>query len=187
MDDPPTDWGIRSARFLLTESEYVRSVSPRPLVAPDVLTALVAGGAKLREPDAARELAFTTWLGLRYDRPAVPPTLVELAKRISDVVGKRRNRPFGARIRDVLMQFDDSDEPVRFSLFAVLESADDEEAARTWLSEIAGAIPVDLGVADEIGAATATGISFHLIETSYAADVTQVTWRPSSPEPEGAT
>jgi hypothetical protein len=44
-----------------------------------------------------------------------------------------------------------------------------------------------VGVADQIEAATAAGISFHLIETSYAADVTQVTWRPADPKPEGAT
>ena len=84
------------------------------------------------------------------------------------------------------MQFDDSGHPVRFSVFAVLERADDEQEAREWLSEIARAIPADLGVADQIEAATAEGISFHLIETSYAADVTQLTWRPGSPEPEGA-
>ena len=55
------------------------------------------------------------------------------------------------------MQFDDSGHPVRFSLFAVLERADDEQEAREWLSEIARAIPADLGVADQIEAATADG------------------------------
>ena len=91
-DHPPNNWGIRSSRFLLTESEYVRSASPRPLVSPAVLTALVASGARRREPGAARELAFTTWLGRRYDRPAVPPPLVPLANRIAEVV-RRRSQP----------------------------------------------------------------------------------------------
>jgi len=85
------------------------------------------------------------------------------------------------------MQFDDSSQPTRFSLYAVLQQAGDEEDAREWLSGIACAIPVALGVADRIEAATPAGISFHLIETSYAADVTQLTWRPGYREPEGAT
>lgn len=186
-DDPPPDWGIRSARFRLTDTEFVRSTSPRPIVSPALVTALVVDGASRREPSPARELAFTTWLGLRYDRPAVPTHLVPLADRIAEVVRKRSNRPFGARVRDVLMQFDDSSQPVLFSLYAVLEQASDSDAARQWLSEVARGVPAALGVADVIEATTAEGISFHLIETSYAADVTQVTWRLGDPEPEGAT
>ena len=186
VDDPPVDWGIRSARFRLTETEYIRSTSPRPFVSPAVLTALLASGTSRRDPATSREIALTTWLGLRYDRPAVPPPLVPLAERIGETVRQRSNRPFGQRVRDVLMQFDDSHEPVRFSLFAVIERPEDEQAAREWLSDIARSVPVALGVANRIEAATASGISFELIETSYGADVTQLTWRPGNPEAEGA-
>lgn len=184
--DPPRNWGIRSSRFLLTETEYVEATSPRPIVAPAVLTSVAAGGAKRRLPSEARQLAFTTWLGLRYDRPAVPPGLLPLAKRIAELVRSQRNRHFAIRVRDVLMQFGEAPDVVRFSLFAVLQDEGDEQAAREWLSEVARAVPADLGVADQIEAATASGISFQVIETSYAADVTQLTWRPGSPEPEGA-
>lgn len=90
-----TDWGIRSARFLLTESEYVRSTSPCLLVSAAVPRALLAGGAGRRNVESACRQAFTTWLGLRYDRPAVPPTLLPLAKRIAEVVTRRRHRLVG--------------------------------------------------------------------------------------------
>ncbi len=187
-DDPPDDWGIRSWMFRLTGAEYIRSTSPRPLVSPAVLTSLLANGSSRRDPAAAREVALTTWLGLRYDRPAVTTAaLVPLAQRIGEAVRKRSNRPFGQRVRDVLMQFDDSQQPVQFSLFAVIERPEDQGAAREWLSEIARSIPVALAIASRIEAATAGGISFELIETSYAADVTQLTWRPGNPEAEGAT
>jgi hypothetical protein len=46
---------------------------------------------------------------------------------------------------------------------------------------------VELGVADRIEAASADGIALSTIEASYSADVSQVTWRRSQPDPEGAT
>lgn len=185
-EDPPRDWGIRSARLLLTEGEYVVSASPRTFVSAGVLTALAAQGSARRLVDAARRRAFTVWLGRRYDRPAVPRELVPLAKEIGEGVKAKRNRATGVRVRDVLIQFDDAALPVKFSLFAVLDNAHDEAEVRGWLSEIALAIPPDLGVADEIEAASADRISLALIETSYSADVTQLTWRSNKPAPEGA-
>lgn len=185
-DEPPQDWGLRSARLRLTETEYVVSSSPRAMVSANVLTTAVAAGGERRDGGPARRQAFTKWLGLRYDRPAVPPELIPLARRIAEEVQRRRNRLLARSIRDVLMQFDAADDPVRFSLFAVLEDATDEAEVREWLAAIAGAVPADLGIADEIEAAPATGISLHLVQTSYAADVTALTWRPNRPNPEGA-
>ena len=43
-----------------------------------------------------------------------------------------------------------------------------------------------MGLLDEIEAKDATGISLHVIETSYAADVTQLTWPRGAPDPLGA-
>jgi hypothetical protein len=185
-EDPPQDWGLRSARLRLTEADYVKSASPRTLVSAAVLTILKNDGVAVAQPSFWRRRAFTIWLGKRYDRPAVPPKLVPLAKQIAEVVTARRHRLTGARVCDVLMQFDESGSPPRFSLFAVLENEADENDARTWLSAISLEIPSHLGLVDQIEAATARGISLELIETSYSADVTQVTWRPNNPNPEGA-
>lgn len=186
LEDPPMDWGIRSSRFLLTETEYVKSASARLVVSPAVLTALKTQGTRRRNLTEARRNAFTRWLGLRYDRPAVPAALFPLLRNISDEVLSRRNRLGGLRVRDILVQVDDTCEPTRFSLFAILVNQEDEDTVREWLSAIAQEIPLSLGVPDQIEAATAEGISFQLIETSYAADVTQLTWRPNDPEPNGA-
>ncbi|MDA8025582.1 MAG: hypothetical protein M0T78_03430 [Actinomycetota bacterium] len=187
LEDPPKDWGIRSSRFLLTEAEYLKSASARLIVSPTVLTALVKQDVIRRKISEARRKAFATWLGLRYDRPAVPDDLVPLLKNISEKVTSRRNRLGGIQVRDILVQVDKTLEPTRFSLFAILVSQEDEDAVRMWLSKIAQEIPLSLGIADQIEAKTAEGISFQLIETSYAADVTQVTWRQNDPEPNGAT
>jgi hypothetical protein len=185
-DDPPSDWGIRSASLLLTEQDYVQSTSSRPLVSAAVLTALKAAGVPFRQVDPDRKRAYTTWLGKRYDRPAVPPELLPLAKKISETVRARRNRATGTRVRDILMQFGTDEGQMRYSLFAVLDNAADRDDVRVWLSDIALQIPVELGVADQIEAATARGISLELIETAYSADVTQLTWRPNDPSPQGA-
>jgi hypothetical protein len=91
----------------------------------------------------------------------------------------------GVRVRDVFMQFDNT-KPPRDSLFAVLDDPFDEADVRAWLALVAQAVPVKLGVADQIEAA-AYGIAFSTIETSYSADVSQVTWPRSRPDPEGAT
>lgn len=183
--DCPTDWGIRSARLRLTDLEYAKATSPRVTVAPNVLTAALARGAVRRDIAAVRRRALTTWLGLRYDRPAVPNHLVPLAQRISKEVTRNKHRDTAARVRDVLIQFDDSGDPVRYSLFAVLDNPDDEPEVRAWLARVAEAVPVELGVADQIEAATSDGIAYSTIESSYAADVSQVTWRRDRPDPEG--
>jgi hypothetical protein len=184
--DAPPDWGIRSVRYRLTDTEYVHGSSARTMVSAAVLSAIDASGGREADLAPVRQRGLKTWLGRRYDRPAVPNHLTSLARRIAEEVARKRNRAFGLRLRDVLMQFDATLEPVRFSLFAVLENAEDRDAAREWLAEIAIAIPETLGIADELDAAAANGISLHLIETSYAADVAQLTWRPNAPDPEGA-
>jgi hypothetical protein len=156
------------------------------MVSAAVLSAIHTAGGRDRDLAPERQRGLKTWLGRRYDRPAVPNQLTPLARRIADEVARKRNRALGQRLRDVLMQFDVSVEPVRFSLFAVLERTEDRDAAREWLAEIATAIPESLGIADELEARAADGISLHLIETSYAADVAQLTWRPNKPDSEGA-
>lgn len=184
---PPPDWGIRSAKLRLTDHEYADAGAPHLTVAPQVLTTILEAGAARRDVAAGRRQAFTTWLGLRYDRPAVPDHLVPLARRIGAEVALETHRTITARVRDVLILFDDAGDAVRYSLFAVLDDPADEDAVRVWLARIAGAVPRELGVADQIEAASADGIAFSTIEASYSADVSQVTWRRGQPDPEGAT
>jgi hypothetical protein len=181
--DPNTDWGIRSRRFVLGESEHVVSPSPHTLVSAAVLTVVRSNPESRVEPlPDLRAVAFKRWLGFRYDRPAVPEQLVALAQRVANEVQRNRRRLMGRRVRDVLMQFDEAQHPPRFSLFSVIQDPADEQKVREWLADIALSIPVDLGIGDELVAVTSEQVSIHLVETSYAADVTQLTWRGSTPE-----
>jgi hypothetical protein len=181
--DPNTDWGIRSRRFVLSEGEHVVSPSPHTLVSAAVLTAVRSSAGLRVEPlPDLRAAAFKRWLGYRYDRPAVPEQFVALAQRVAKEVQRNRRRFMGRQVRDVLMQFDDAQHRPRFSLYAVIRDPADEQVVRGWLADIALAIPVDLGIGDEFVAVTSQQVTLHLIETSYAADVTQLTWRGSTPE-----
>jgi hypothetical protein len=185
-DDPPQDWGIRSWKFRLTETHYVASYDSRTMVSAAVLTQLLATGAARQDPDEVRSRPFAMWLGKRYDRPALPPELLPLGKKIAEEVQRRHGRPTAAQVRDVLMQFDATDDPMRFSLFAVVADGVETGAVREWLAGVCSRIPLELGLVDEVEAAPASGISLQLIEDSYAADVSQLTWRPNQPGPEGA-
>ena len=181
--DPPPDWGVRSRRHLLTEEYYVKSDSPRLLISPAALKTVAAvPSGPLPE---ARLRAFKTWLGLRYDRPAVPPALVGIAKEISTRCGSRRGRDAGKRAHDVLMQFDTSHTPPHIALFAIVVDAADVPDSINWLTEAATRIDPSLGVVASIDAGTRAEISLELLETSYAADLTQLTWRDK--DPSGAT
>lgn len=166
----------------MDEDRYVSAEDPHLHVSPALLTS-VEDSREPRLPDS-RVLAVKTWLGFRYDRPAVPDSLVPLARRISDEVAAA-DRERGAAVRDVLMQFDHSRTPPKYSLFAILENQQDQDAIRLWLAGIARHVPAELGVADQLDAATAEETSFALVESAFAADVTQVTW--AGHEPEGAT
>lgn len=176
-DDPPQDEGIRSAKFLLARNprRYLLSTTPRTHISPAALLALSGRGAAPENLlDADQRTALKTWLGLRYDRPAVPEELVALAKSIAQAVKARRAG--GERVRDVLMQFDTDARPPRYSLYAVLSDAADADEVRDWLAHVALRVPQELGIGDVFEARPARGISLRLIETSYAADVTQITW-----------
>ncbi len=178
-EDPPCDWGIRSRRFLLDQGAYVDTDAPRCVVTPALLSTMRPG----REAalDEARSRAFKTWLGLRYDRPAVPEHLVDLAREIARRCSGGSGRTISEQVHDVLMQFDESTQPVQVALFGVIVDDAGAEAVRVWLADVATRINSDLGVVTVIDVGTRAQTSLELVETSYAADLSQLTWSRNRP------
>ena len=173
-EDPPSDWGIRSRRFLVGDGAYIDADAPRCVVTPALLSTRRSG----REAalDDARATAFKTWLGLRYDRPAVPEHLVDLAREIARRCSGGRGRAISEQVHDVLMQFDDGVQPVRVALFGVIADSADAKNVRVWLADVATRINSDLGVVAAIEVGTRSQTPLELVETSYAADLSQLTW-----------
>lgn len=184
VEDDSGDWGIRARKLRLDESRCVFADGIAARVSPALLDRVARA---TREPalDDDRASALKTWLGLRFDRPAVPDHLVPLAKDISKRVRRPGGHAIAAGVHDVLMQFDDSTSPPRAALFAVVQATADRDEVRRWLADAASAVPTSLGVVVAIDVGTKQETSLELIETSYAADASQITWR--GPHPQGAS
>jgi len=176
------DWGVRSAVFLLSGSEMTEADASRIQVSPQLLQSLI-GTAEPPLPDG-RAKAFKTWLGLRYDRPAVPDHLVEPAREVAKRCGRRSGRQVAQGIHDVLMQFDDSCTPPKVILFAIRADDADHEEVRLWVAEAAQRIRTEVCVVAGIYVGTRAETSLELIESSYAADLSQLTW--GNEDPSGA-
>ncbi len=173
-DNPPSDWGIRSRRFLLDKEAYVDAYAPRCFVTPALLH--TTNSEREATLDDARTTAFKTWLGLRYDRPAVPEHLVDLAREVAKRCSGGHGRAISEDVHDVLMQFADDTQPAQVALFGVINDNSDPEDVRRWLSDAATRINSDLGVIAAIDVGTRSQTSLELLETSYSADLSQLTW-----------
>lgn len=182
--DGPAMLGIRSRKLRVSPSraEYLLAESPRCMISPAALTHLLLSGVTREEWLSDDELlALKTWLGLRYDRPAVPETLVGLARSIADRIHERRNRPALLDVKDVLVQFDVVESPPLFRFVAIIASSADRDAVRDLLIEAGAAVPTHLGVLNGVEVGTVAEVSIEVLATSYAADLSQITWRTGRP------
>jgi len=189
-EDPPENWGIRDSRFRLDEEgAYLKDTAPAVRVTPDVVMAAAHTCTAHTEP--ARRLK--TWLGLRYNRPAIPQEYVQLAQDLAKRLRKRSHKQAEERVRDILATFTTAaDGKVEFTVVAVvprgLAAADTDllESTRDWLSRMALATPETLGLATDVLALTDEDVSLAFLETSYALDVSLVSWPNADPGPFGA-
>lgn len=185
----PTDWGIRNQQFRLDqEGRYLKAAAPAVRVTPDLL----ATATHLACLNEASQQRLKTWLGFRYDRPAVPQTYVDLAKALADQLSKKRHRASAANVRDVLAQFwKAEDGSTRYQLVAVLEGetsdANDEMVVvtRAWLAEATLGVEDALGSAVSIEAYGDEEVSLSFVERSFSLDLARLSWPPSSPGPVG--
>ncbi|MEW2569104.1 hypothetical protein [Streptomyces sp. NPDC047070] len=180
-DDPPSDWGIRNQLFRLDASDaYVDNNLPRLMVHP--LTLNLA--EHLTCPKDARRLK--TWLGLRYDRPAIPQRYVKLAEALVKKVKAKRTRGTAAQARDILVSFGyATDGQVTYELVAVLPTncpSDVREQVLDWLSQVALEIPEELGIAKRVDARPDSQIAIEFMERSFAVDVSSLSWPVNSPD-----
>lgn len=187
-ENPPTQLGLRSRQLLLDIPYYVEAQSGRTMVSPAALTVSIASGSTRSLVSDDRRLALKIWLGLRYDRPAVPEEFGLLARAIAEQIKQKKHRPLARKIRDVLVQFEPGD-PTFYSLYAIIVTEVDRDDVETWLSGIALSIPTAVGVSHTIQAITPDETSLTLIESSYSVDASDITWRNQGPEgayPDGA-
>jgi len=188
-EDPPDSWGIRSGKFRLSDDgAYLVDHQATVKVEPDVVRNAEHACADEHEP--ARRLK--TWLGLRYDRPAIPQEYVTLADDLAQRLKKKSHRQAEDKVRDILATFATApDDAVEFTLVAVVPHhrahldptlLDD---TRTWLATIALSVPQRLGLATDVEARTDEQVSLGYVESSYSLDVSTVSWPNAQPGPTG--
>ena len=187
-DDPPADWGIRNQRFLLNaDGRHLLANAPIIRVTPDVIAA--SEHVECLEDD--HQLRLKTWMGLRYDRPAVPQRYMTLARALADALSVKKNRKRAEPYRDILAQYWDEDGVTKYTLLAVLPggpyaaTSDEVIEARTWLADAVRDVPADLGVAVSLDAYGDDAISLQYLEGSYSVDVSKLSWPPNKPGPIG--
>lgn len=175
--EPPAHEGIHARKFLLDpgSGHYLIDDKPSSFVSPRFLCdpVLVTRRYQLSE---SRVLALKTWLGNRYNRPAVPTEFVPLAKAIAESVKMNEEKELRGKVRDVYMKFEAAGEGVRFSLYAVITNDGDRARIREWLAGCTLQVPSNLGLPSRIEALPASEVSFETVETLYCADLSQLTW-----------
>lgn len=188
-DDPPVDWGIRSQKFLLDDAgHHIDANAPTNRVTPQVIVA----AEHVQCLDDDHQLRLKTWMGLRYDRPAVPQRYMKLAKALADALSVKKNRPRAARYRDVLAQYWDDNGVAMCSLVAVIPggpyaaNSTKVVAARTWLADAVRDVPEELGVAASLDAYGDSDMTLQYLEASYSVDLSKLSWPPNEPGPSGA-
>lgn len=119
--------------------------------------------------------ALTTWLGRRYDRPAVPDEYGPLMKRLSSVLRTRGAPPRGDGIRDVFAQIEPGDPPT-YHLLGLVESDADVPDAELLLAECALDVSTELGNVGRMVAAPSDRFPLAAVEDGLLLDLSQLTW-----------
>lgn len=163
---------IRNKKFGISAGWMVNSPSARGYIEARALAGLRQGD---ETPSAQTYRHFKTWLGRRYDRPALPKEYETAAKAITNAVRSLRDRDADKHIRDVLMVFV-ANAPFSVDLVAVMHeaSAGEVERVELWL----GAVAAKVGSKAPLRrwrAVPESLISLLVIEHSYPADLSQIT------------
>lgn len=164
--------GLRSRSVLVREGLVLRAESPKL-----TLTARVLNTFKDRREDdlsAERRVEIKFWLGLRYDRPAVPERFVELARQLKAKFLEAMPDGFVGVIRDVWVYFD-SDMEVRL-FFIIADAADARrDEVLNWVDDVAGEMLDTTGVAIvERQVETSHGTPLWILQNYYGLDVTDL-------------
>ena len=178
-EDPPPNWGIRSRCIRLTEQLYADAASPRSFVSPALLYGLRSNRESLLTP--TRTTAFKSWLGRRYDRPAVPQRFEGLARHIARLCERSPSTAPHEQVHDVLMRFSDTTTPPTVDLYAVIGDTASVASVNTWLARVVSRIDPKHGLPGQIDIGTRSEVSLDFLEGSYSADLSDLTWSGENP------
>ncbi len=155
--------GVRSRTLSISETTVLKADGPKLTLTARALHKLKPYRENSLSDVKRREIK--TWLGLRYDRPAVPVPFDQVAMEdIHPALFDHLPTELEGRIRDVLVYYESATD-VR--LFAVLRDSGDREICIDWLDDAAKRLGSRGISVVERHAEDGTGTSLAVIETYY--------------------
>ncbi len=164
--------GLRSRTVLVREGLVLRAESPKL-----TLTARALNTFKERREDdlsVERRVEIKFWLGLRYDRPAIPERFVQMANQLKGKFVEEQPDGFVGVIRDVWVYFE-AEEEVR--LFFILADAAGpcRDEVLNWVDDVAAEMVDAYGITViERQAETSHGTPLWVLQNYYGLDVTDL-------------
>lgn len=181
--NPGSGWGIRARKLRLGAEIFTSAEAPKLKVSPAALSNFIGSAHEVIQDE--RATALKTWLGRRYDRPAVPEVLVDVAQAISKAVKACRTAELADQTHDILFTATET-RPSTFDLIAVVTKAADRSAIEAWLAEAALKVDPALGTLGSAPEALMRNeVTLDVIENSWSADLSEISWA-RRPEPRGA-
>lgn len=164
--------GLRSRTVLVRDNLVLRADSPKLTLTARALSTL----KDKREDDLSpvRRAEIKAWLGLRYDRPAVPRRFEELARLLKRHFIENIPPSIRGALRDVWVYFE-SETEVR--VFAILSEAADSlrDAVLDWIDDTSGQILDSDGIVIiERQAESSRGTSLWILQNYYGLDATDL-------------
>jgi hypothetical protein len=181
VGEPAPKVGIRSRLHRISQDhpEYVDNDRTREMASAASLTKMLALDDHARDYwlDDHDLAALQTWLGRRYNRPAVPDHFGPLMNRIA-VELETCDAETLAHVRSIHAAIE-AGEPLRVSLYALMDPAGIPAEIEAMLAEAMLEIPGDLGVIDAIEGHFADTMTLRMLEDSYEVDASDLTWAPN--------
>jgi hypothetical protein len=169
--------GIRSRILRLSTELTVQAGDARAGLTARALHSLSAAADRSAVDRDARR-SFKTWLGLRYDRPAVPEAFASAAKGLLKLLQRSGRTGEWTSLRDIFVTFEDAPHDVPVArLFAVLwnDKAGDCPRIEAWLRDIQLRLSQSAGserfvVIGEISVQPTSRTPVDVLERSYGLD-----------------
>lgn len=173
-DQTPNDTveGWRTRNVLVKDKLVLRADSPKLTVSVAALQSLKSKRENGVEED--RRVQIKIWLGLRYDRPAIPKPFVSLAEALYAKIIAELPARFSNVVRDAWVYFEE-DASIRLFLILGDLHQNSVQDVLDWLDD--DIIPAfsDQGIIVlERQAATSRGTSLWVLQTYYGLDKTDL-------------
>jgi hypothetical protein len=164
--------GLRSRSVLVSEGFVLRAESPKLTLTARALNTFK--GKREADLSVQRRVEIKFWLGLRYDRPAIPERFVPLGNQLRAKFLDAKPDGFIDVIRDVWVYFETETELRLFFIIADVAEARRNEVL-DWVDDVAAEMLDTNGVAVlERHVETSHGTPLWVLQNYYGLDVTDL-------------